>query len=302
VTLSFGVHAGLQLTSIAELQQLWRRIEDDGFDWISIWDHFYAADPNDGGSQCLEAVATHAALAAATSRVRCGSLVYSVGYRHPAVLANTMATLDQISNGRITFGYGAGWLNTEYEAYGIPYPSVPERLAQLDEGVQCVRALLTEDVANFDGKYFTLTDARCDPKPVQARLPIWIGGGGEKVTLRTAARYADGWNVPFLSPEVWSRKNGVLDRHCEREGRDPAEITRSVNVGLSWDPERLGEQFGSLAQWIAPGVLSGSTQEVVDRVGAYRDAGAELVILALRAPFDGDAIDRFAEEIFPAFA
>ncbi len=302
MTLSFGVHAGLQLTTIAELQQLWRKIEDDGFDWISIWDHFYAADPIGGGSECLEAVATHAALAAATTRVRCGSLVYSVGYRHPAVLANTMATLDQISNGRITFGYGAGWLNTEYDAYGIPYPSVPERLAQLDEGVQCVRALLTEDVANFSGRYFTLKDARCDPKPVQERLPIWIGGGGEKVTLRTAARYADGWNVPFLSPEVWAHKNGVLDAHCEREGRDPAEITRSVNVGLSWDPERLGEQFGSLAQWIGPGVLSGSTQAVVDRVGAYRDAGAELVILALRAPFDPDAIDRFAAEIFPAFA
>src|ERR671928_1676429 len=114
--LKFGVHAGLQHTSIAELQELWSRIEALGFDWISIWDHFYAAD-NTGNPHCLEAVASHTALAAATTRVRCGSLVYSAGYRHPAVLANTMATIDQLSHGRVGLGLGAGWSEVEYAAY-----------------------------------------------------------------------------------------------------------------------------------------------------------------------------------------
>src|SRR4249919_4405003 len=115
---TFGVHTGLQNTTIAELQSLWLRIEDLGFDWISIWDHFYAADGT-GNPHCLEAVASHAALAATTSRVRCGSLVYSVGYRHPAVLANAMATIDQLSGGRAELGLGAGWSQIEYDAYGI---------------------------------------------------------------------------------------------------------------------------------------------------------------------------------------
>ena len=120
-SMEFGVHTGLQNTTIAELTSLWRRIEDHGFEWISIWDHFYAADGT-GNPHCLEAVASHAALAASTKKVRCGSLVYSVGYRHPAVLANAMATLDQLSNGRITLGLGGGWLAEEYNAYGIPFP------------------------------------------------------------------------------------------------------------------------------------------------------------------------------------
>ena len=196
--MKFGVHTGLQNTSTDELQALWRRIEAAGFEWISIWDHFYSADPTvrDGetssGSVCLEAVASHAALACTTSSVRCGSLVYSVGYRHPAVLANAIATIDQLSGGRAVLGLGAGWHQGEYAAYGIPFPPAPVRLRQLDEAIQCVRLLLTEDVADFDGEFFRLEAARCDPKPLQARLPLWIGGGGEKVTLRIAARHADG--------------------------------------------------------------------------------------------------------------
>src|SRR5260370_33752204 len=117
MTVQFGVHPGLQHTSIAELRELWTRIEGLEFDWISIWDHFYAADAT-GDPQCLEAIASHAALAATTTRVRCGSLVYSAGYRHPAVLANAMATLDELANGRITLGLGGGWLQSEYDAYG----------------------------------------------------------------------------------------------------------------------------------------------------------------------------------------
>jgi F420-dependent oxidoreductase-like protein len=295
----FGVHTGLQYTSIPELQDLWRRIEELGFDWISIWDHFYAAD-NSGNPHCLEAIASHAALAATTNRVRCGSLVYSVGYRHPAVLANSMATLDQLSNGRITLGLGAGWLQNEYDVYGIDYGSPRERLRKLEESIQCVRGLLTQDATDFDGTYFTLRGAQCEPKPVQARLPIWIGGAGEKVTLRIAAQYADGWNVPFIPPDQWAHKAKVLDAHCERLGRDPKEITKTVNVGMAFTEEELQRQFGPMSDWIRPSVFTGSVQQMVDHAGAFCSAGASTLILAMRAPFDRDGLERFAAEVMPA--
>lgn len=294
----FGVHTGLQNTSIAELNALWRRIEAHGFEWISIWDHFYAADQT-GNPHCLEAVASHAALAAATDTVRCGSLVYSAGYRHPAVLANAMATLDQIADGRITLGLGGGWMEMEYAAYGIPYGSAGTRLRMVDEAIQCVRGLLTQATTDFAGEFFTLTDAKCEPKPVQERLPIWIGGGGERKTLLTAAKYADGWNVPFIAPDTYAHKVGVLGAHCETVGRDPATIEKAVNVGVAMRPGDLEAQFGRMAEFVSPGVLQGSTQEIVDRIGAYADAGADWVILALRAPFDVDGLDRFATEVLP---
>lgn len=305
----FGVHAGLQNTSTAELRALWERIEGQGFEWISVWDHFYAADASfaaDGtvasGSHCLEALTTHTALALTTDRVRCGSLVYCAGYRHPAVLANAMATLDHLSGGRVVLGLGSGWHQGEYSAYGIPFPPAGERLRILDEAIQCVRLLLTEDVSSFDGAYFQLRDARCDPKPVQHRLPIWVGGGGEKLTLRITAQHADGWNLAFVPPETFRHKREVLDRHCDAAGRDGAEITRTVNLALAWKEDDLVRQFGGGAPRIAESALKGSTQEVIDRIGEYRDAGAEWVIVALRAPFDVEGLDRFAEQVLPAFS
>ena len=294
-----GVHTGLQNTSIAELQGLWRRIEELGFDWISIWDHFYAADAS-GNPHSLESVVSHAALAAATTRVRCGSLVYSAGYRHPAVLANAMATLDQLANGRVTLGLGAGWLRPEYDVHGIPFGTPGERLRMLDESIRCIRGLLTEPVTDFDGEHFTLRGAKCEPKPVQARLPIWVGGGGERVTLRIAAQHADGWNVPFVSPEEWARKSSVLTEHCERAGRDPGEVARTVNVGMAFTEDALREQFGRLAEHVRPGVLTGSVQQVVDHVGAYARAGASQVNVAMRAPFDREGLERFADEVLPS--
>jgi F420-dependent oxidoreductase-like protein len=295
----FGVHTGLQHTSIAELNELWTRIEALGFEWISIWDHFYAADAS-GDPHCLEAITSHAALAAATSKVTCGSLVYSAGYRHPAVLANSMATLDQIANGRVVLGLGAGWLKHEYNAYGMHYGGPGERLRMLSEYIQCVRGLLTQERTSFSGEFFTLTDAQCAPKPVQARLPIWVGGGGEKVTLRIVAEHADGWNVPFISPEEWARKAAVLDEHCAAVGRDPNEITKTVNVGMAFTEEELTRQFGPMSNFVKPGVLSGSVQEMVDKVSGYVSAGAEQVNLAMRAPFDRDGLERFASEVIPA--
>jgi alkanesulfonate monooxygenase SsuD/methylene tetrahydromethanopterin reductase-like flavin-dependent oxidoreductase (luciferase family) len=210
-----------------------------------------------------------------------------------------MATLDQLSDGRITLGLGAGWLVAEYEAYGIPFPDGPVRLRQVEEAIQCLRGLLTQDVTNFDGEFFSLTDAQCEPKPVQERLPLWIGGGGEKVTLRIAARHADGWNAAFISPADYAHKAQVLERHCADAGRDPATIQKTVNTPLAWDDEALSAQFGKITEFVRPSVLTGSTQEVLDKVAAYRDAGAEMLILAMRAPFDVDGLDRFAAEVLP---
>lgn len=288
----FGVHTGLQNTTTDELRSLWRLIEDLGFDWISIWDHFYAADLS--GFHCHEAVAAHAALACSTERVRVGSLVYCAGYRHPAVLANAIATIDHLSGGRADVGLGAGWSQPEYEAYGIPFPSAGKRLDLLDEYARVVRSLLREEVTDHRGEHFTLIDARCEPRPVQAELPIWIGGGGERRTLRIVAELADGWNVPFVSPEDFGRKRQVLERHCADVGRDPSSIRTAVNVGLAWDDDSLRAQFGGIADFVRPGVLGGSDQEVLDRIGEYVANGADQVNIALRAPWDREALQRLA--------
>ena len=295
----FGVHTGLQHTSIPELQTLWRRIEELDFDWISIWDHFYAADAT-GDPDCLEAVVAHAALAAATTRVRCGSLVYSAGYRHPALLANAMVAIDQLSGGRTTFGIGAGWLRNEYAVFGLEYGTPQERLRKLEESLRCVRSLLRDESTTFDGEFFRLDGAQCVPKPVQEQLPIWVGGGGEQVTLRICAQWADGWNVPFITPADWAHKSRVLDAHCERLGRDPSEVTRSVNVAMAFTEADLQEGFGKLAESVRPTMFTGSVQQMVDHAGAFVDAGAEYLILALRAPFDRDGLERFAAEVIPA--
>jgi len=290
----FGVHTGLQHTTPDELRGVWRRVEALGFEWISIWDHFYGATGRPDDAACLEAVSMHAALACETERVRCGCLVYSIGYRHPAVLAKAITAIDLLSGGRAAMGIGAGWAEVEYEAYGIDFPSVGTRMDQLEEGIGVIRGLLHERATTFEGRWFQARDARNEPRPVQAQIPIWVGGGGEKRTLRIAARHADGWNVPFVSPETFAHKRDVLGGHCADVGRDPAEIVCAVNVGLAWTEESLRQQFGAIAQRVRPGVLGGSVDEVVDRIGEYTTAGADQVNIALRAPFDMDALERFS--------
>lgn len=290
----FGVHTGLQHISTDELRPAWRRIEALGYGWISIWDHFYGATGKPDDAACLEAVALHAALACETSRVRVGSLVYSIGYRHPAVLAKAITAIDLLSGGRADMGIGAGWAEVEYNAYGIPFPGPKVRMDQLEEGIQVLRGLLHDDVTSFTGDHFTLREARNEPRPVQRKLPIWVGGGGEKRTLKITAKYADGWNVPFVPPEEFARKRSVLAEHCASIGRDPAEIRCAVNVGLAWTEDSLQAQFGQLANYVRNGCLTGSDDEVLERIGQYVDAGADQVNIALRAPFDLDALERLS--------
>ncbi|MHB1139275.1 MAG: LLM class flavin-dependent oxidoreductase [Microthrixaceae bacterium] len=289
---TFGVHTGPADVGVEELLALWRRIEEMPFEWISIWDHFYAATGR--STHCLEAVAMHTALAMTTTRVRCGSLVYCAGYRHPGVLANAMATIDQLSGGRCEVGIGAGWLGDEYDAYGIPFPRAGTRLDIMEESIRCVQGLLRNPSFSFEGEHFTLDDAVCEPRPVQERLPIWVGGGGERRTLRIAAELADGWNVPFIDPAAFAHKRAVLHEHCSDLGRDPAQITCSINLGVAPDEASLERQFGDIASFVRPGVLFGSTEQIVDRIGQYVEAGAEQINVALRAPFEVGALEQLA--------
>lgn len=307
---TFGVHTGQQNCSLEELRRVWRYVDQAGFDWLSIWDHFYEAPPIDGNGSCFEAVSALALMAADTVKVRIGCLVFCVNYRHPAVLAKALATIDHASEGRLEAGLGAGWHEQEYRDYGIPFAPIAVRQNQLEEFVQIVRSMLTGDSTTFAGKYFQLSNARCNPKPKQKRLPLWIGGGGEKRTLRTAARYADGWNLAYMSPEVFRHKNQVLDDWCEREDRDPATLARTVNVGFylkndasaaETERRRFFAQWGPMARLMEGGMLFGTPKAAIERVGQYFNAGATRVTIALRAPFDWDALQSYVEEILPAF-
>ena len=192
-------------------------------------------------------------------------------------------------------GIGAGWAKVEYNAYGIEFPNVKTRMDQLEEGIQCLRGLLHQEVTDFDGQWFQLTNARNEPRPVQAKLPIWVGGGGEQRTLKIAAKYADGWNVPFIAPELFAHKNQVLDQHCATVGREPSEIRRAINLGLAFTEDSLQQQFGAIADSVRPGVLTGSHQQVIDRIGRYVEAGAQQVNIALRAPFDLEVLEQFSQ-------
>jgi len=210
------------------------------------------------------------------------------------VLAKAFTAVDLLSGGRAEIGLGAGWAKVEYDAYGIAFPEPKVRLDQLEEGVQCLRGLLHGEVTDFSGTYFTLTGARNEPRPVQAKLPIWIGGGGEKRTLKIAAKYADGWNVPFIGPDTFAHKRSVLHRFCEEAGRDPAEIRCAINVGIASDDDNLRHQFGAISDFVRPGVLTGSDDELLDRIGQYVEAGADQLNISLRAPFDMDLLERFS--------
>ena len=308
----FGLHIGQQNITMDELRRLWRWADTAGFDWVDVWDHFYEAPPIDGNGSCFEATTCMAAMACETSRVRVGVLVLGMGYRHPAVLANALCTIDHLSGGRLEIGLGAGWHEPEYRAYGIPFPPVRERLDMLEEGIQVVRLLTTRDRSTFDGRYFRLENAACNPKPVQPRVPIWVGGNGEKRTLRIAARYADGWNAPYTSPEEFSRLSGILDHWCEREGRDPVTVERTVNLSfhMAATPaalERAEQQYrqtwGPAAEAMrARGLVTGLPAQAIELVGRYEQAGAARVNIAIRPPVDWDALRAWSEEVIPAFA
>jgi probable F420-dependent oxidoreductase len=294
----FGVHSGPQECTVTELHELWDHAEALGFDWISIWDHFYPAQVAPNGD-CFEGIACHAALAVRTSRVRVGSLVYCTGYRHPAVLANAGATIDHLSGGRLELGLGAGWHVDEYAAYGMPFESPGTRLRRLGESIEVVRLLWTEERASYEGEFFTLTEARCNPKPVQEAPRIWVGARGAKTALPLVGRLADGWNIAYASPEELAEKLAVVRDHAPA----PERIVTGVNVGLVFadrDPDdELRRRFGDSFELVKQGTLYGSVDQIVEKVGRYREAGADWINLGVRYPFDLDALERFATDVIP---
>ncbi|GAC1534126.1 MAG: LLM class flavin-dependent oxidoreductase [Acidimicrobiales bacterium] len=279
-----------------------RHAEATGWDGVWVADHFM---PNaaDVSGPVLECWSVLAALAATVGRVRLGALVSGNTYRHPAVLANVAAAADRISGGRIVLGLGAGWQENEHRAYGIDFHTTAERLAMLDEACAVITSLLREDRTTFDGIHYHLVDAPLEPKPANPRLPLLIGGGGEKVTLRIAARWADEWNV-WGTPDVLRHKGGVLDRHCEQIGRDPSTISRSAQALLFLSTDEAWLEERRKAPSPMPTMI-GNVQQVVEQVGAYRDAGVDELIIpdfTLGSPARSrDTLDLFLTEVASNF-
>ena len=307
VTVALGVHLGQQNLAMDDLRALWRRC-DESMDWISAWDHFYEAPPQGGTVDHFEAVATLAALACETSRARIGCLVFYVGYRNPGQLAKVATTLDHLSHGRFELGLGAGWHEWEATAYGYDFPALGRRLDMLEEAVPLIRRLLTEDRTTHEGEWFRTEDASCLPRPVQPRLPIWVGGVGERRTLPIAGREADGWNAAYVPPEEFRRLNRVLDECCERAGRDPSSVRRAINLQFMLAPDeasatrirtQLDEQWGELAPRVMAGGLTGAPHDAVARIAEYVDAGADAVNIALRAPWPPESLDAWFDDVVP---
>jgi len=299
--MKFGIHTGPQNCTATELRQIWQTSEDVGFDWISVWDHFYS-NPRPLDLPNFEGLVSHAVLAATTTRVRVGALVYCTGYRHPAVLANAAATIDHFSGGRLELGLGAGWHQPEYEAYGIPFESPGTRLRRLEESVEVIRLLWTSEAADYEGEFYTLKQAHGSPPPVQRTPPIWIGANGDKA-LAMAGRIADGWNTPAVSPSEFARRNDVV----RAAAPDPDRLANGLNlIYLSSQPGGLDAELQRRQLSANPLItdyllVADDLDAVGERVQAYADAGAQLLVLTQRAPFDHDALAAFADKIIPAF-
>ena len=274
--LRFGIKTAPQNTTYEDMLRVW--LEADSipiFEHAWLFDHFIPLGADSTGP-CLEGWTLLAALAARTERLRVGLMVTGNTYRYPAVLANMAATVDIISHGRLDFGIGAGWNEQEHAMYNIPLYAPGERIRRLGEACEVIKRLWTETSANFDGEYYHLKNAYCEPKPVQKPYPpIVIGGGGEKLTLRVVAQYADIWNLPGGPTELFQQKSKVLDEHCVSIGRDPSTIERSVQLVI--DPNNL--------------------QETRDITRSFIEVGASHIILNLRAPYPEGIVQRLADEV-----
>ncbi len=278
-----------------------------GFDSVWVYDHVHNV-PVPSNESVFECWTTVAALAQATSTIRLGQMVGCAGYRNPALLAKMTATVDVISGGRLDWGIGAGWYDQEYRAYGYDYPSNADRIRMLRETVEIVRLMWNEPEATYEGRHFSVQGAQCDPKPVQdPNPPVWIGGGGEQLTLRVVARHADYSNFGG-KPDEWTHKVDVLHRHCAEVGRDPDEIT------MTWSPEvfiRSTEQeivdAGTRSFWGEPfdswraGNLVGTPEQVCDRLAEYQAHGCGGVVLWCSDFPEHETLELLASEVLPEF-
>jgi len=272
----FAFKTAPQHTTWDAMLEVWRAADDiDLFESGWTFDHFYPIF-SDSTGPCLEGWISLTALAQATRRLRLGTLVTGIHYRHPAVLANMAATLDIVSGGRLELGIGAGWNEEESGAYGIELGTPKQRSDRLEEACEVLTGLLSpQETTTFNGSYYQLTQARCNPKPVQQpHPPICIGGSGHQRTLRTAARFAQHWNFVGGTVDQFSRDLDVLRQHCSDVGRDPAEILISSHVPFGGDPA-----------------------ETAAAAAALGEAGLQLAIVQLRPPHTPSVLEPLAGEL-----
>jgi F420-dependent oxidoreductase-like protein len=263
------------------MRTVWQEADQTpAFEHAWLFDHF-APIHSDLDGPCFEGWTLLSALAAQTTRLRIGLMVTGNTYRHPAILANEAATVDVISGGRLDFGIGAGWNEYEHESMGIPLYKPGERIRRLGEACEVIRLLFTQHLTTFDGRYYHLKDARCEPKPVQKPWPPFvIGGGGEQRTLRVVARYADVWNFAGGDAETFRHKVQVLHDHCAAIDRDPKEIELSVQARVNYDD--VGQTVSALRPFI--------------------EAGATHLVLTLTYPYPDGIVTRLADEVIGQFA
>ena len=269
------VRIGLELSpqhcTIDELRRVWRIADEAGFDHVWGFDHLNPIDGDLGGS-VFEGWTLLAAMAEVTSRARIGLMVTGNTYRHPGLLAKMAVTVDHLSGGRLEFGLGAAWAEVEHQMLGLPFPGTGERIHRMGEALVLIKKLWTEDRADLDGRFYRLDGAVANPKPVQRpHPPVWIGGSGEKVTLRYVAEHADVWNAGGTEVSIAVRKGQVLDGHCDAIGRDPREIRRSSAPQL--DPRNPQAAVAAIHGYVE----AGFTENVLS-VGGDHDvvAAAEL--------------------------
>ena len=262
--------------SYADVLMLARHVEQTGWDGFWYADHFMP-NAEDTHVAWPEAWTTLAAIGAQVPRLRIGTLVSGNTYRHPAVLAKMAATLDHITDGRVVLGLGSGWQENEHRQYGLGFGTARERLRKLDEACQVITALFGQHQANFCGEFYQLQDATLEPKPVQNPMPLMIGGGGEKVTLRITAQYATEWNV-WGTVETLKHKMQILDQHCTELGRDPKTIQRSAVALLFMSEDEKVLARGKAAAADRPAIV-GTPDEVRDIVQAYAEAGVDELIV-----------------------
>ena len=274
----YGIKTPPQHGTWEDFLGVWLAADDiEIFESAWTMDHFYPLTPPMDG-EILESWTMLGALANATNRLRLGSMVNGMHYRHPAVTANMAVTTDLIADGRFSLGLGAGWFESESDAYGMPLGTLTERFDRFDEGVEIIVSLLTNEFTTFKGQYYELVDARCEPKSVhRPHPPIVIGGKGPKRTLRAVARWADHWDMTFPeTPANWSALNEVLLGHCDAVGRDPSTIRRSVHT--AWQVDSDPAERAAFAQ-------------------PFFEAGVDLVIYSMRGPYEVAMVEPLAAEL-----
>jgi F420-dependent oxidoreductase-like protein len=304
----------------ATMLDIARAAEDGPFESVWVYDHFHTT-PLPTQEATHEAWTLLAGIGAATSRVRLGQMCTCMGYRNPAYLAKVAATVDAISGGRTEMGIGAGWYEHEWRAYGYGFPRAGERLGQLDEGVQIMRQLWTTGTASLDGEHYQVDGAICQPLPLQeGGIPLWIAGGGEKKTLRIAARYANYTNFAG-SPEEFRHKSEILEAHCKDVGTDFGKIVRSSNYNviigetdkevqdkLAWVRSHLSqhlpaETVDAQLQNLSSGPFVGTPEQVIERVTELGKLGMSYAILYLpEVAYDRSGLTLLTEKVIPALA